>query len=150
MASKATLALNEAPIFSFAHTHGKTLPPIGKNCLAVCPVFGVHYILPHHPNPPQFTDPSRRERKGMWTYRFLVSKMLTHSGMYHQVLWLNDKNAVVGMSDINPLLQKIAKVKSLKLSKTKLGVAHAGHGTSSRSGFRTWAKNSLSTTPHSW
>jgi hypothetical protein len=45
MASKATLALKETPIFSFAHTHGKTLPPIGKNCLAVCPVFGVHNMI---------------------------------------------------------------------------------------------------------
>jgi len=37
-------------------------------------------------------------------------------------LWLNDKNAVVGMSNINPLLQKKAKVKPLKLPKAKLGV----------------------------
>ena len=37
-------------------------------------------------------------------------------------LWLNDKNAVVGMSNINPLLQKAAKVKPLKLPKAKLGV----------------------------
>ena len=36
-------------------------------------------------------------------------------------LWLNDKNAVVGMSNINPLLQKKAKVKPLKLPKAKLG-----------------------------
>ncbi len=35
-------------------------------------------------------------------------------------LWLNDKNAVVGMSNINPLLQKKAKVKPLKLPKAKL------------------------------
>ncbi|MBS0261987.1 MAG: hypothetical protein JSS02_08515 [Planctomycetes bacterium] len=42
-------------------------------------------------------------------------------------LWLNDKNAVVGMSNINPLLQKKAKVKPLKLPKAKpvLGVAGA-------------------------
>ena len=32
-------------------------------------------------------------------------------------LWLNDKNAVIGMSNINPLLQKRAKVKPLKLPK---------------------------------
>ena len=39
-------------------------------------------------------------------------------------LWLNDKNAVVGMSNINPLLQKKAKVKPLKLPKARpvLGV----------------------------
>ena len=37
----------------------------------------------------------------------------------------NDKNAVVGMSNINPLLQKKAKVKPLKLPKAKLGVAGA-------------------------
>ena len=37
-------------------------------------------------------------------------------------MWLNDKNAVVGMSNINPLLQKKAKVKPLKLPKAKLGV----------------------------
>lgn len=37
-------------------------------------------------------------------------------------LWLNDKNAVVGMSNINPLLQKKAKVKPSKLTKAKLGV----------------------------
>jgi len=37
-------------------------------------------------------------------------------------LWLNDKNAVVGMSNINPLLLKKAKVKPLKLPKAKLGV----------------------------
>jgi hypothetical protein len=40
-------------------------------------------------------------------------------------LWLNDKNAVVGLSNINPLLQKKAKVKPLKLPKAKLGVAGA-------------------------
>ena len=40
-------------------------------------------------------------------------------------LWLNDKNAVVGMSNMNPLLQKKAKVKPLKLPKAKLGVAGA-------------------------
>ena len=40
-------------------------------------------------------------------------------------LWLNDKNAVVGMSNINPLLQKKAKVKPLKLPKAKLGLAGA-------------------------
>ena len=38
-------------------------------------------------------------------------------------LWRNDKNTVVGMSNINPLLQKKAKVKPLKLPKAKLGVA---------------------------
>jgi hypothetical protein len=38
--------------------------------------------------------------------------------------WLNDKNAVVGMSTINPLLQKKAKVKPLKLPKAKLGDVH--------------------------
>ncbi|WP_406700731.1 hypothetical protein V5E97_18230 [Singulisphaera sp. Ch08] len=37
-------------------------------------------------------------------------------------LWLNDKNAVIGMSNINPLMQKKAKVKPLKLPKAKLGV----------------------------
>ena len=37
-------------------------------------------------------------------------------------MWLNDQNAVVGMSNINPLLQKRAKVKPLKLPKAKLGV----------------------------
>ena len=37
-------------------------------------------------------------------------------------LWLNDKNAVVGMSNINPLLHKKAKVKPLKLPIAKLGV----------------------------
>ncbi|MFN7804679.1 MAG: hypothetical protein ACK5TO_11720 [Planctomycetaceae bacterium] len=37
-------------------------------------------------------------------------------------LWLNDKNAVIGMSNINPLLQKKAKVKPLKLPKAMLGV----------------------------
>jgi hypothetical protein len=40
-------------------------------------------------------------------------------------LWHNDKNAVVGMSNINPLLQKKAKVKPLKLPKAKLGIALA-------------------------
>ena len=40
-------------------------------------------------------------------------------------LWLNDKNAVVGLSNINPLLQKKVKVKPLKLPKAKLGVAGA-------------------------
>jgi hypothetical protein len=42
--------------------------------------------------------------------------------MKNEGLWLNDKNAVVGMSNINPLLQKKAKVKPLKLPKAKLGV----------------------------
>jgi hypothetical protein len=36
--------------------------------------------------------------------------------------WLKDKNRVVGLSNINPLLQKKAKVKPSKLSKAKLGV----------------------------
>ncbi len=40
-------------------------------------------------------------------------------------LWLNDKNAVVGMSNINPLSQKNANVKPLKLPKAKRGVAPA-------------------------
>jgi hypothetical protein len=35
-------------------------------------------------------------------------------------LWLDDKSAVVGMLNINPLLQKKAKVKPLKLPKSKL------------------------------
>ena len=42
--------------------------------------------------------------------------------MKNEGLWLNDKNAVIGMSNINPLLQKKAKVKPLKLPKAKLGV----------------------------
>jgi hypothetical protein len=40
-------------------------------------------------------------------------------------LWLNDKSAVVGMSNINPLFQKKKKVKPLKLSKATLSVALA-------------------------
>lgn len=35
---------------------------------------------------------------------------------------VNDKNAVVDMPNINPLLQKKANVKPLKLPKAKLGV----------------------------
>ena len=37
-------------------------------------------------------------------------------------LWLNDKNAVIGMSNINPLLQKRTKVKPLKLPKAEFSV----------------------------
>ena len=47
--------------------------------------------------------------------------------MKNEGLWLNDKNAMVGMSNINPLLQKKAKVKPLKLPKAKLGVACGSH-----------------------
>lgn len=49
---------------------------------------------------------------------WLAERMAKNEG-----LWLNDKNAVVGISNINPLLQKKAKVKPLKLPKAKLGVA---------------------------
>ena len=45
----------------------------------------------------------------------------------YEGVWLNDKNAVVGMSNINPLLQKKAKVKPLKLPKAKLGVAFGSY-----------------------
>ena len=41
-------------------------------------------------------------------------------------LWLNDKNAMIGKLNINPQLQKKAKVKPLKLPKTKLGVQALG------------------------
>ena len=54
------------------------------------------------------------DRYGMRTFH----KWLT----MREGLWLNDKNAAVGMSNINPLLQKKAKVKRLKLPKEKLGV----------------------------
>jgi len=32
--------------------------------------------------------------------------------MKNELLWLNDKNALAGMSNINPFSQKTAKVKS--------------------------------------
>jgi hypothetical protein len=48
----------------------------------------------------------------------MANKTLTN-----ERLWLNDKIAVVGLSNINPL--KKAKVKSMKLLKAKLGVARA-------------------------
>ena len=44
--------------------------------------------------------------------------------MKNEGLWLNDKNAVIGMSNVNPLLQKKAKVKPLNLPKAKLGDVH--------------------------
>jgi hypothetical protein len=50
-------------------------------------------------------------------HEWMAERMAKNEG-----LWLNDKNAVVGMSNINPLLQKKAKVKPLKLPKAKLGV----------------------------
>ncbi|HBH51720.1 MAG TPA: hypothetical protein DDY91_07500 [Planctomycetaceae bacterium] len=50
----------------------------------------------------------------------MANKTLTN-----ERLWLNDKIAVVGLSNINPLTQKKAKVKSMKLLKAKLGVARA-------------------------
>jgi hypothetical protein len=50
-------------------------------------------------------------------HEWLAERMAKNEG-----LWLNDKNAVIGMSNINPLLQKKAKVKPLKLPKAKLGV----------------------------
>jgi hypothetical protein len=53
-------------------------------------------------------------------HEWLAERMAKNEG-----LWLNDKNAVVGLSNINPLLQKKAKVKPLKLPKAKLGVAPA-------------------------
>lgn len=53
----------------------------------------------------------------MKTFHEWLAERTTNEG-----LWLNDKNAVVGMSNINPLLQKKAKVKPLKLPKVKLGV----------------------------
>jgi hypothetical protein len=53
-------------------------------------------------------------------HEWLAERMAKNEG-----LWLNDKNAVIGMSNINPLLQKKAKVKPLKLPKAKLGVAGA-------------------------
>ncbi len=52
-----------------------------------------------------------------------VDEWLTVRRTKDERLWLNDKNDVVGMSNINPLLQKKAKVKPLKLPKAKLGVA---------------------------
>ena len=54
---------------------------------------------------------------GMKTFHEWLAERTKNEG-----LWLNDKNAVVGMSNINPLLQKKAKVKPLKLPKAKLGV----------------------------
>jgi hypothetical protein len=53
-------------------------------------------------------------------HEWLAERMAKNEG-----LWLNDKNAVIGMSNINPLLQKKAKVKPLKLPKAKPGVAIA-------------------------
>ena len=55
---------------------------------------------------------------GMKTFHEWLAERTKNEG-----LWLNDKNAVVGMSNINPLLQKKAKVKPLKLPKAKLCVA---------------------------
>jgi len=71
---------------------------------------------------------------GMKTFHEWLAERMKNEG-----LWLNYKNAVVGMSNINPLLQK----------KAKLGVK-IGHGTSSGNGFRTSARNSLSIAPHTW
>jgi hypothetical protein len=45
--------------------------------------------------------------------------------MQNERLWLNDKNAVAGLSNINPLLQKKAKAKPWKLLKAMLCVARA-------------------------
>gem|GEM_PF-3773808 len=55
---------------------------------------------------------------GMKTFHEWLAERTTKN----EGLWLNDKNAVVGMSNINPLLQEKAKVKPLKLPKAKLGV----------------------------
>ena len=55
--------------------------------------------------------------KGMKTFHEWLADRTKNEG-----LWLNDRNAVVGMSNINPLLQKKAKIKPLKLPKAKLGV----------------------------
>jgi len=41
-------------------------------------------------------------------------------GVKNEGLWLNDRNAVVGVSNINPRLLKKAKVKPLKLPKAML------------------------------
>ena len=48
---------------------------------------------------------------GMKTFHEWLAERTKNEG-----LWLNDRNAVVGMSNINPLLQP------LKLPKAKLGV----------------------------
>jgi hypothetical protein len=58
---------------------------------------------------------------GMKTFH----EWLTDRTAKNEGLWLNDKSAVVGLSNINPLLQKKAKVKPLKLPKATLGVAGA-------------------------
>ena len=55
--------------------------------------------------------------KGMKTFHEWLADRTKNEG-----LWLNDRNAVVGMSNINPLLQKKVKFKPLKLPKAKLGV----------------------------
>ena len=58
--------------------------------------------------------------KGMKTFHEWLAERPKNEGF-----WLNDKNAVVGMSTVYPLLQKKAKVKPLKLPKAKLSVALA-------------------------
>jgi len=55
---------------------------------------------------------------GMQTFHEWLTDRTKNDGM-----WLNDRNDVVGMSNINPLFKKKAKVKLLKLPKAKLGVA---------------------------
>jgi hypothetical protein len=44
--------------------------------------------------------------------------------MKNELLWLNDKNALVGMSNINRLSQNKAKLEPMTLPKAKLGVIH--------------------------
>jgi hypothetical protein len=101
--------------------------PLAGKVVAPCPVMAMPLFLLHRGVGPRPRTGLREESPAgaidiaMKTFHeWLAERTKKNEG-----LWLNDKNAVVGMSNINPLLQKKAKVKPLKLPKAKLGVAGA-------------------------
>jgi len=82
--------------------------------LAIHSSFGCHRKSP----PPQrHRPPYRLDQDFRWQtkefYEWLAQRVKNDG------LWLNDKNAVVGVSYITPRMQKKAKVKPLKLPKAK-------------------------------
>ncbi len=99
------------------------IPPTCKvvagPCLMAIPCFFFNVTLGHaHTRCGERQEsPAGAIDKGMKTFHEWLADRTKNEG-----LWLNDRNAVVGMSNINPLLQKKAKIKPLKLPKAKLGV----------------------------
>lgn len=87
-------------------------------CMLTLPLFLLYRdVGPRSRTGERQESPAGAIDTGMKTFHEWLAERMKNEG-----LWLNDKNAVVGMSNMNPLLQKKAKVKPLKLPKAKLGV----------------------------